>query len=455
MSRRLLAVLLLPLAIAGASWARAGEGEPATVTSFVISGHGWGHGVGMSQYGALGYVLHGVPYDRVLAHYYRGATLGPAPVAKVRVLLAENRAALTVASDAPFTVRDATGVSHPLRAGAYRFGPGLRVRAPAAAAEAVQPLPGPLTFRPGRAPLRLDRPYRGAIEVAVVANRLQAINVVGLDAYIRGVVSEEMPHDWPLEAVKTQAVAARSYALSQLKEGGSFDLYADTRDQVYGGIAAETPVGDAAVAATNGQVLLYGGKVIVAYFFSTSGGRTAGYRALYPDRPPLPYLVPVADPYDVLSPYHDWGPIVYRAAQVSKRLGLAGVADLRGVPSDGHAARVVVTDEDGETTLPATSVRRALELRSTWFRAGVLSLSRPAGAVGSGRPTTLSGVVKRLRNVVLEQRRVGATWEPGPELDLAPDGTFSVVVTPSAATDYRLAAGSVRAQPLRVRVAAP
>src|SRR5438046_1781779 len=85
MLRRLLVVSsLLPVALAGAAWARAGA--TATTTSFVFTGHGWGHGVGMAQYGALGYALHGVPYGRILQHYYRGVTLGPAPVAKVRVL---------------------------------------------------------------------------------------------------------------------------------------------------------------------------------------------------------------------------------------------------------------------------------------------------------------------------------------------------------------------------------
>src|SRR5438445_13054161 len=111
MLRRLLVVFLLPLAL----WAR--PAAAATATSFVFTGHGWGHGVGMAQYGALGYALHGVSYERILEHYYRGVTLGPAPVAKVRVLVAEDRAALTVASDAPFEVRDAAGALHDLAAG--------------------------------------------------------------------------------------------------------------------------------------------------------------------------------------------------------------------------------------------------------------------------------------------------------------------------------------------------
>src|SRR5437870_5114064 len=110
MLRRLLVVsLIVPLALAGAARARPGAEAPLTTTSFVFTGHGWGHGVGMAQYGALGYALHGVSYDRILKHYYRGVTLGAAPVTTLRVLLAEAQRALTGAPDAPLHVRDSAG----------------------------------------------------------------------------------------------------------------------------------------------------------------------------------------------------------------------------------------------------------------------------------------------------------------------------------------------------------
>jgi stage II sporulation protein D len=458
MLRRLLVVsLVVPLALAGAAHARARTAAPLTSTTFVITGHGWGHGVGMAQYGALGYALHGVSYDRILKHYYPGVTIGPAPVRTVRVLLAEGASALTVASDASFRVRDGAGKTHPLAPGSYRFGPRLRLRAPTGVANSVVPLPGPLTFVPGSAPLRLDRPYRGAIEVAVSDGRLDAINVVDIDSYIRGVVSEEMPHDWPLEAVKAQAVAARSYAISQRRTGQLFDVYSDTRDQVYGGIEAETPVGDAAVAATRQQVLLYNGRVIVAYFSSSSGGETAPITSLYPDSKPVPYLVAVPDPWDVLSPYHLWGPVVYTGAQLAQRLGVTGVTDLRPVPATGHATVVDLDEADGETTMSALDVRRALDLRSTWFRAAVLSLTAPPGRAAPGTAVTLTGFAKRLglARPVLEQRQPGVSdWQAGPALRVAADGSFSVAVAPTVTTDYRLRAATVTGQPVRVSVSA-
>src|SRR5439155_432638 len=122
----------------------------------------------------------------------------------------------------------------------------------------------------------------------------------------RGVVPWEMPHRWNPEALKTQAVAARSYALATLKRGRPFDLFADTRDQVYGGIRAESDATNAAIGATAGQVLTYAGRPALTYYFSTSGGRTAAAIDVLPWAPRVPYLVSVADPYDGLSPHHAW-----------------------------------------------------------------------------------------------------------------------------------------------------
>src|SRR4029453_7120150 len=89
-----------------------------------------------------------------------------------------------------------------------------------------------------------------------------------------GVVARESPSSWPLEALKAQAVTARTYAITTSKAGTGFDQYADTRSQVYGGVAAESIATNAAVAATGGQVVTYDGAPVVTYFFSTSGGRT-------------------------------------------------------------------------------------------------------------------------------------------------------------------------------------
>src|SRR3954449_12137242 len=103
---------------------------------------------------------------------------------------------------------------------------------------------------------------------------LMAVNTVDLDGYVKGVVPGEVPASWPAEALKAQAVAARTYAMTTDAGGTTFDQYADTRSQVYRGVAAETPSTDAAVAQTKGQVVTYGGQPVTTYFFSTSGGET-------------------------------------------------------------------------------------------------------------------------------------------------------------------------------------
>jgi stage II sporulation protein D len=426
---------------------------PAPIRTFVISGHGWGHGVGMSQYGALGYARAGVTYDKILLHFYPGTQLGPATVKRLRVLVGEKVPHATIASPADFSVRDGAGTTYPLQAGSYAFGPGLRLKVDPA--KPLKQLVGPLLFLPGKAPLEaLGRPYRGRISVLPVSgNALDVVNDVPLEGYVRGVVSDEMPQDWPVEAVKAQAVAARSYALA-VRRGGEFDVYADTRDQVYGGYASETPVGDAASAGTRGQVLLYDGRVATTYYYSTSGGRTADARDVFSGGKPIPYLVSVDDPYDDLSPYHVWGPVALTAAAVSKDLDVAGVTDLRPVPPTGRASQVVVVGASGQLTLPAASVRRSLELRSTWLEVGILELAKPAAVVSPGTAAELTGAVQRLADVRLESRVGSGAWLPGPAVVPRPDGTFSIPVTAQVTTQYRLAAGDAKSSAVRLVVAA-
>ena len=315
-----LALLALPLAVGTAS-ARTDERgvvvqQPALISpTFAISGRGWGHGVGMSQYGALGFALRGVGYARIVAHYYRGTALGPAPVRRVRVLLDDGRATLTVRSTAPFRVLDGEGKTHAIAAGAHKFGPGLSLKVDIA--DRAQRLPGPLLFSPGAQPLELGRAYRGQLHVSVVSGKLRALNVVALEQYLYGVVPAEVPFSWPAEALKAQAVAARSYALSHL-QGGTFDLYDDTRSQVYLGIPHEKPSTNAAVDATAGEVVLHAGRVAKTFFFSTSGGRTMSAADAWGEA--VPYLISVPDPYDALSPYHDWGPFPFSAARLVRVL---------------------------------------------------------------------------------------------------------------------------------------
>jgi SpoIID/LytB domain protein len=445
------AVLALAAAVLASSAAGridSATGPSPSAVTFVISGRGWGHGVGLAQYGALGYAKRGVTSDRILAHYYRGTVLGAAPVGTVRVLLAEKRAKLKISSTAAFRVRDGFGAVQDLPPGTVTVTAALTL----VTAVGKQPFSPPLTFLRGTVPLQLDgRAYRGSLELSPAGKRLQAINVVGIDKYLYGVITSEMPHDWPLEALKAQAVAARSYALANRYQG-AFDLYADVRSQVYGGIAAETPEARAAVDGTARQVLFYDGKIADTFFFASSGGRTADVTEVWGSKP-IPYLVSVNDPYDTLSPYHTWGPVTVPAEKAGKALKVAGLNDLRpAVGPSGRARIVLAAGVLGDTEVEGSVFRRALGLRSTWVTIGRLALDRPPAAVPYGTEARLTGSIRRLKDVLLEQRPLGGSWQAGSAVKPTPDGTFVLAVKPEQTTDYRLRSGLSTGQSVRLVV---
>jgi stage II sporulation protein D len=417
--RRFLGILALALVLP----ATAGAG-----TLFLIDGRGWGHGVGMSQYGARGYAESGWGYQRILAHYYRGTELRILPARPVRVLLAESAPVVTISASKPFSVRDARGKTRRLRGLQNVTAAGLR------------PLRSPLRFRPGAAPLLLDgKAYRGELIVHRLGGALTVVNRLPLDRYLRGVVPWEMPDDWHPQALRAQAVVARSYALATLKPGTIFDLYADTRSQVYGGIEAEAATTNRAIGATAGRVLFWNGRVATTYYHSTSGGRTISVGEAWPDATPVPYLVSVTDPYDRISKLHRWGPVRLTPAEIGKRLGGA-VRDLlvqRG-PS-GRAAAITIKGREGARRMPSQDFRRALDLRSTWFTVRVLSLDPPLRRALANRPLVLTGFVRGLRQVRLEQQVHGGPWLAVRRLATRPNGRFTATVRPRGTTSYRLA----------------
>ena len=450
MRRTLLLVSVLLLVAGSAAHARSSaQPVPQGAATFVVTGHGWGHGVGLSQWGAYGYAQKGFDYEKIVLHYFPGTELGDAPVSRVRVLLTSGVKTLTVNSTVDFKVRDGSGVVHTLSAGAYPLTTALKLRVdgqPKATA-----LPGPLLFQPGSAALALKHRYRGSIQIDVNAGKLRAINMVGLEQYLYGVVPSEMPYTWHPEALKAQAIAARSYALAT-RRTGAFDLYPDTRSQVYLGIEHEKPSTNAAVNATAGQVVLYDGEVAKTYFFSSSGGRTASAEDVWGE--PVPYLVSVPDPYDSISPHHDWGPFVFTGTKLAKMLKMKGqVVDLQPeLNSSGRIKVLNVIGTKGTLAVPGAVLRTKMGLRSTWFSVGVLSLAGPTQTVVFGGRAKLIGVARGLTQAVLQQRQAG-TWTDVSSVKADKDGAVSVLVKPSVTTQYRLASGKVLAASVRVPVA--
>jgi stage II sporulation protein D len=429
----------------------------------VIKGAGFGHGIGMSQYGSYGYALHGSKYPGILAHYYRGTRLTTAPTRPVRVLLQP--------VDPYIRVSGATRIGgRSLRASrtyvARASGGSILVRT--SSGKRVARVGNGARFT-GSGPLRLLGPalngvtsglYRGAIELRTDSGGLTAINVLDLDTYVRGVVAGEMPSSWPLEALKVQAVAARTYALATRKAGGLYDQYPDTRSQVYRGVTGESVRSDAAVRATAGRIVTYGGQPAVTYYFSTSGGQTEDIEFSFIGALSKPWLVSVPDPYDNQSPYHRWT-IRASAAHLDSALGAPGKFKSVKILKRGVSPRVVrarVIGTRGSRTLSGPAIRTALGLRDTWFT--FVRVSTSARHPRSARPASwgvrfvddaLAGSYTPApkRRVLVLERRAGSHWRSLRRVHTTSSGHYRVKV--ERAGTYRVRAGSVAGPPVRVR----
>jgi SpoIID/LytB domain protein len=444
----------------------------AASPTFYVKGAGFGHGVGMSQYGAQGYALHGVHYDRILAHYYQGTKLGRAPAStRIRVQLA-----------APSSV----SVSHVRAAGSERLDPARtytarrshgRVELVSSSGRRVGRWRSvTLTgsggwFRFGHRSLSGRGPggYRGSLALGATATGVSAVNVVSLDSYVRGVVASEMPSSWKFEALKVQAVAARTYALAT---GVGQTLYPDTRSQVYGGMQAETAVTNSAVRHTSGQVVTYGGAPIVTYYFSTSGGRTEDVQNVFGGAPE-PYLRSVRDPYDGISPRHRWTLRMSRAQAGAKLAGLyRGAFRSIEVLRRGRSPRIVrarVIGTRGSHVTDGATLRARLGAYDSWMRFYVLSAHRaPAsvraaaalrGAAGEGAAPLrtvlrgaglLRGAIAGARPgaLAIVERRDATRWRPAGEVRIGPEGAWSWSA-PVAGT-YRLSWLGMTTDPVRL-----
>jgi stage II sporulation protein D len=451
--------LLVTASLVSLAAAPAAHGAVRTV----IRGAGFGHGIGLSQYGAYGYALHGRGYEAILGHYYKGTRLSKAPSRPVRVLLQPE--------DNYIRVRGATRVGgHSLKPSrtyvARESGGSILIRT--TSGKRVARVGNGARFT-GRDPLRLLGPalngvssglYRGAIELRTEGGGLTAINVLDIDSYVRGVVAGEMPSSWPLEALKSQAVAARTYALTTRKTTGLFDQYPDTRSQVYRGVTGESARSDAAVRATAGRIVTYNGVPAVTYYFSTSGGYTEDVEFSFVGALSKPWLVGVPDPYDGLSPYHRWT-VRQSAAALDRALGAPGSFKRVKVLERGVSPRVVkarVIGSKGSVTLSGPTIRSRLGLRDTWFTFERISSSaryarsaRPASWGARLSADALAGEFSPAprSRVLLLERRAGGRWLVARRVHTTASGRYRVPI--SRAGRYRVRSGDVAGPAVRVR----
>ncbi len=191
---------------------------------------------------------------------------------------------------------------------------------------------------------------------------------IPLERYVRGVVAAEMPASYPAAALEAQAVASRTYALTSHAGGSRFDVYSDTRSQVYRGAAAETAASNAAVAATAGQIVLYAGKPAITYFFASSGGMTENVENGFPGAEPEPWLRGVVDAYEGTA--SKWKldlsfTVVARMLHGLFKGSFRGIEVLkRGVSPRILSARVM--GSRGATVIGGPELAGRLGLSSTW-----------------------------------------------------------------------------------------
>lgn len=357
------------LALTGAALLAAPAGAATTV---VAKGAGFGHGIGMSQYGAYGQAKDGRTYQQILATYYKGTALTTSEQARsVRVLLRSSASVkFTGASSivgsgralspkTTYVMRSSGGKTSLTSAG------GTAIASATGAMRVAAPSTGSILVSGSALNGITSGRYRGSLEL----RGSMVINVVGLEDYVRGVVAAESPASWPAHALRAQAIAARTYAITTAK-AADFHHYPDTRSQVYHGVRGETATTDSAVAVTAGQLVTYQGKPIVTYFFSTSGGVTENIENSFIGSTPKPYLRSVKDPWDKASPKHRWQ-IRYTRASLQKRLGGWVKGNLRSIDviKRGVSPRVVRADivgSRGRTSVTGPQLRARLGLNDTW-----------------------------------------------------------------------------------------
>jgi stage II sporulation protein D len=367
---RLTIACLLAAAVCGAVPAGA-SAEPR----LVVSGAGFGHGVGMSQYGAYGYALHGFGYRAILAHYYSGTALGTAvPNRVVRTILQANAriSSFTGASRvgtrpvSPRYIYLVVRVGNVLELRTSRGTPLLRSAGPLVVSGAL-----PLTLRFRALNGVYNGRYHGALEFR--PGRLGGVNAINaalLDDYTAGVVAAEMPASWALEALKAQAVAARTYAITTNAGGIGWEQWPDTRSQVYRGVAGESPRATTAVRATARQVVTFAGRPVTTFFFSTSGGQTENVEDSFLGSPARPWLRSVSDPYDTASRLHRWT-LSFSLSVAEARLSgyVRGTLQAINVIRTGLSPRVIsaqVVGSAGTTTISGPTLKYRLALYDTW-----------------------------------------------------------------------------------------
>lgn len=384
--------------------------DPATGPrsgSFRIEGAGFGHGWGMSQYGAYGAATKGLSWQQILAFYYPKTTRTKLPTdGTIRVwVTADSDGALTFKPAAGAKVSDGSK-SYPLPTGsAYAFwrisrsGSGYKLSYRSANGSWKTRSTGlgistwKVTSSGGSLRLVLPsgstRGYRGSLSLIKRDSSGRTVNTVAMENYVRAVVPSEMPTSWHRDAVRAQAVAARTYGafLRERSSASGYDICDTTSCQVYRGMDNETGNGDAAVKATAHVIMSFAGKPAYTQFTSSNGGQitTGDYS----------YQIAQKDPYDGVIKDQTWSKTV-SAARLGQAFGVGTAKKVQITKRDGYGkwggrvTTIKITGSKRSVTVGGTTFKGKFGMRSNYFTVnGTSSTAKPQPSTPTPPPVTV------------------------------------------------------------------
>ena len=382
--------LLLPVlpaagAAAGEPRAKAETWPTPGSTAITLTGHGYGHGHGMSQYGALGAAQQGLTWQQINEFYYPGTTWGDVR-GRIRVLItADTGRDVQVAAERGLKVtslnrrrswrvpdnaarkwrlvaqRDRTAVQW-TKGGRWRTWKTFRGEAEFTARDGLLTLVLPRGAR---------RDYRGTLQSVGPrqGSKRQTVNKLSMEAYLRGVVPQEVPALWEQAAVSAQSVAARTYAAFERSHPAAahYDLCDTTQCQVYGGADVEHPAATEAIKATAKRGLFHDGRPAFTQFSSSNGGWSSAGS--------MPYLVAQQDPYDgVANPKYSTWTTTIDDTQVEKHWPAIGdLTSIEVTARDGNGdwggrvTDMAFIGTTGTARVDGDTVRSYFGLYSDWF----------------------------------------------------------------------------------------
>lgn len=479
--------------------------------SWTVTGHGWGHGRGMSQWGASVASTKGVSYSRILSTYYPGTTLTTTstdPTVRVWLeslsrasvsLRASRTGTLSYAASDGSTVRvpaRPTGEVAPAACGTRAVslvrvkvsGSRARIDAYCGAWQAWIPKSA---IKSGTSVTATDSTgivgvkksasvrsgYRGSVRITPVSGRTRVVVRTSREDYLRAVVPSEMPTSWGAQALRAQAVAARTYVASSARSRASsfFDVYDSTKSQAYPGAVAygsskwnvsrkvETAASDKAISATRTRILTVKGVPIHAEFTSSNGGVTAAGTSSY--------LRSAADSWDAAAtknPYRAWTTTLKATTLQARYPALGTLRSIRvnsreGIGEDGgRLSSVTLVGSSGSVTLgTAEKVRVGLGLRSTYATFAATPTPAPSATptpTPTPTPVKVTGTWWRPVPAGIAIGTAfgvsGPLWSSGKHTGLdfrAPAGTAALAAGPGTVTTI----GTTGAYGLSIRITHP